>query len=289
MRYLVLLPILLLVNVTLAQKSKPDSPYYKIALCASKSVYSLGDSIGIMVVYYNGSDSSWLLYRPDSSLFSTINYQHKLWRQETWCGYAFKKNVFINYDPSCPECEYDSPKVGGKITIKPKDTFVFRTDIMEGYPPYDLLPGQLKVYADDGFEAIISDTINICVKFTPESVDFILKRIVEERRNGSIITWALDVLSDIYPDIKNYSFSWNYDVSIVSYSEHQKEDNEKLLSAFRAFWEQNRETDAMKACIYKINTDLSKYYPLMDMRRAAQQDNSCIEYPKKKQKGIKVR
>ena len=149
---------------------------------------------------------------------------------------------------------------------------------MEGYPPDEILPGQLEITVYDNMEALRSDTITVCIKFTPESVDYMLNRIIDEKHNRNIILWAINMLSDIYPDIKNYKFNWNYYDYIVFYSEQQRKDNEKLFSEFRTFWEQNRETDAVKACINKINTDLSKYYPLMDMRRAKLQKHSCIKY-----------
>lgn len=284
MRYFTFLPILLFVgiNATVAQKSKPDSPYYKVTIHAKKSVYSLGEPIDISVVHYNGSDSTWHLYRPDSSYYFVLSYRHCLWRtQDMWLGHAFNENVFVNLDPHVPESGYGEPQFGGKITIKPKDSYTFQTDIMKGYPPTRILPGLLEIRVRDVYEAVRSDTIKICVLFTPESVGYMLKWIEAEKSDEFIIEWATNVLSDIYPRIKEYQFkSKDY---VISYSRRQKKDNEKLLSAFRAFWEQNSETDTVKSCINKINTDLSKYYPLMDIRRAERQDGSCIVYPKKKQ------
>lgn len=280
MKNLFITAILMLVGLgaTMAQKSKPDSPFYKITVQADKRVYSLGEPIEITVCHYNGSDSSWQFHRPDSTFYVSISYRHSMWRtQEMWRGHAF--NTYEYHEvPNCPECGYGPPIVGTIMTIKPKDKYIFRTDIMEGYPPDEILPGQLEITVYDNMEALRSDTITVCIKFTPESVDYMLNRIIDEKHNRNIILWAINMLSDIYPDIKNYKFNWNYYDYIVFYSEQQRKDNEKLFSEFRTFWEQNRETDAVKACINKINTDLSKYYPLMDMRRTKLQKHSCIKY-----------
>lgn len=278
MKNLFITAILLLVGLgaTMAQKRKPISPYHAVTVSSEKKVFSLGEPIHVIVNYYNGSDSIWKLYRPDSSFFVNIAYRHRLWKeQHLWRFYAFNKNVFINDSPNYPDRGFSSPVIGDNIVIQPKERYTFKTNIMDGYPPDEVLPGKLEIFASDDIEAIYSDTIEVCIKFTPESVNYMLERIADEKKRYGVLYVTRMILSDIYPDFKKYQFG--HDDFGITYSEEQRKENEKLISAFIAYWEQNKETKVVKASIKKINTDLSKY-DFMDMRRAKLQKNSCIKY-----------
>ena len=272
-----MLAISMVFNFTYAQRNTPGSPEYKITLSSSKVEYALGEEIFISVEYYNGSDSVWKLYRPDSSFYNSLNYRNILWRtEEIWSGYAFNKSKFINIDPDCPECGFAVALTGGVIQINPKQKYSFETELMEGQKDHAwILPGKYFIRYRDGYEALQSDTIEICLKFTEKSVDFLLKRLLDEKENRSNVEWVVKLLSDIYPDIMNYQYQ--HKDNTISYTDEQTENNRKLLEDFKLYWEQNKYTKVMLEKISKVNTDLRKYY-FIDMRRAKQSGKGCINY-----------
>ena len=276
-RIIFMLAISMVFNFTYAQRNTSGSPEYKITLSSSKVEYALGEEIFISVEYYNGSDSVWKLYRPDSSFYNSLNYRNILWRtEEIWSGYAFNKSKFINIDPDCPECGFAVALTGGVIQIKPKQKYSFETELMEGQKDHAwILPGKYLVEYYDGYEAIQSDTIEICLKFTEKSVDFLLKRLLDEKENRSNVEWIVKLLNDIYPDIMNYQYQ--HKDNTISYTDEQTENNRKLLEDFKLYWEQNKYTKVMLEKIHKVNTDLRKYY-FIDMRRAKQSGKGCINY-----------
>lgn len=260
-----------------AQKKTPGSPDYKISLTTNKIDYSLGEPIMVTVKYYNRSNTIWQLYRPDSSFYNSLSYRNVLWRTESrWNGYAFNKSRFINDDPDCPECGFAVALTGGIIQLEPTEKYSFKTDMMIGQMDHAwVLPGNYIIRYQDSYEAIQSDTIKICMKFTENSTGYILQWLIDEKESKSNIQWAIMLLSDIYPDIKNYQYQ--YKDSSISYADEQTENNRKLLEDFKLYWEQNKYTDVMQEKIHKINTDLRKY-SFMDMRRTKTVGKSCIDY-----------
>ncbi len=272
-----MLAICMVCSFTYAQKKTPGSPHYNISLTINNKEYSLGEPVWVNVEYYNGSDSVWRLYRPDSSFYNSLNYRNILWRtEEIWSGYAFNKSKFINIDPDCPECGFAVALTGGVIQINPKQKYSFETELMEGQKDHAwILPGKYFIRYRDGYEALQSDTIEICLKFTEKSVDFLLKRLLDEKENRSNVEWVVKLLSDIYPDIMNYQYQ--HKDNTISYTDEQTENNRKLLEDFKLYWEQNKYTKVMLEKIHKVNTDLRKYY-FIDMRRAKQSGKGCINY-----------
>jgi len=259
-----------------AQKRMPSSPYYKITLTPHKYEHSLGEPIWVTVEYYNGSDSVWTLYRPDSSFYNSINYTNLLWRWRDWYGYAFNRSEFINLDPDCPECGFAVALTGGVIQIGPKQKYSFETELMEGQKAHAyILPGPYLVAYYDGYESIHSDTVEICLKFTQKSVDYLLKWLLDEKEDYTNIERVLEILSDIYPDIKNYQYQ--HKDYTITYTDEQTQYNRKLLDDFKLYWEQNKDTREMKEKIHKINTDFRKY-DFMDMRKIKKLKRSCIKY-----------
>ncbi|QKG80282.1 hypothetical protein [Tenuifilum thalassicum] len=259
------------------QKKAPDSPYYKITLTSSKKVYSLGEPIWITVEYYNGSDSVWQLYRPDSSFYNSISYRCILWKiKEEWNGYAFNKSIFVNIDPDCPECGYALPVTGGKIQIRPKQKYSFKTELMEGYKEHVwILPGTYLVRYFDGYEAIRTDTIEICLKFTEKSVDYLLQWLLNEKENNSNMEWIVKLLAGIYPDFSNYRYQKGENT--ISYTEEQSRYNQRLIEDFKMYWEQIRNTKTMEEIIHSINTVPEKYF-LIDTRWVKKVKSNCIDY-----------
>lgn len=263
-------------SVLVAQKTTPDSPDYKIILTTKKLEYSLGEPIVVTVRYYNGSKNAWQLFRPDSSFYNSINYRNILWRTEDrWNGHAFNKSQFININENYPESGFAVALTGGKIQLQPNEDYSFKTDIMEGYELSYVLPGNYEVMFFDSFEAKRSDTIKICLKFTSESVRYIIERLKDEKRNSSNIRWAIMLLSDIYSDMKKFKFTSQDNA--ITYSKEQQVDNQQLLNDFQACWQQNKNTEEMKAKIHRINTDLKKY-SFIDMRRTKLIKDGCIVY-----------
>jgi len=247
-------------NVNYAQKKQPDSPDYRITLKTDKYEYSLGEPIYVTVEYYNGADAAWKLYRPDSSFYNSIHYRNILWWVESeWSGYAFNKSMFINEDPDCPECGFAIALTGGTIQLQPKEKYSFITEIMEGQKDHIwILPGKYLIEYYDGYEAIQSDTIEISIKFTEQSVDLLLKRLLDEKQNRSNIEWVIKLFADIYPDIKKYQYTYkNY---TITYEDSQIEFNRKLIEEFLSYWRKIKGTEIMEEKLQKINTDFSKYY-----------------------------
>jgi hypothetical protein len=259
-------------------KKVPDSPNYKISVTTEKKEYSLGEPIVVTVQYYNGSDLVWSLYRPDSSCYCAMIYRNKLWdQQEFWNCYAFNESKFINTDPQCTECGFSTPIVGDKIQLNPKEKegYSFSTDIMKLHELYKVLPGSYEINFLDAFEAIYSDTIKICLKFTPASVDYVLERLINEKKNSSNIRWAKSILSDIYPDIKKYQFK-TIDGYSVYYTKELKKLNKKFVKDFLVYWKQNKNTEEVKQAIKRINTDFRKYDFMCNREKKSNKEN-CAE------------
>lgn len=260
------------------QKKRADSRDYKISLKTDKEEYSLGEPIIVDVNYYNGSDKIWTLYRPDSSYHCSISYIHVMkGQQDFWNGHAFNKCEIINDFTDCPGCGYAVALTGDKIILEPKEKYEFKTDIMEGVSPEEVLPGQIYITFHDAYEQINSDTIHVCIRFTNASTGFLLNRMENEKVHSATIDWAKEILVDIYPAMKQYKYNSNYQEGIIYYTDDQKSNNEQLLKDFLNYCEQNKGSDEMKVKIHKINTNLGKYY-FIDMNRAKHVKQSCIKY-----------
>jgi len=189
-----------------------------------------------------------------------------------WKGYYFNQSVFIHDNPKCPQCGFSIPVVGGKVQIKPGESFVFRTDIQNGHELAYLLPGKYKVAYRDGYECISSDTIEFCLKFTSQSVDHLLSILVGERRYVENVRWAITLLREIYPDIRKYHFT--VEDGMIVYPADQFDRDMNLLRDFSNYWEKNKGSDAMSLKISKINADFKKY-SFIDKRKARQMNDCC--------------
>lgn len=259
-----------------AQKKTPGSSNYKITLSINKEEYDFGEPIEVTVKYFNGSNNVWQLYKPDSSFYNSISYMNVLWRTQTWNGYAFNESRFINDDPDCPECGFAVALTGGIIRLEPKHIYSFKTEIMSGQKDhFFILPGTYLIRYHDSYEAIQSDTVVICLVFNENSVGYLLKWLVDEEKIYTNIEWAIMLLSNIYPEMKNYQFT-SKDNSIT-YTSEQSENNNKLLNDFKLYWNQNKGSSEIKEKIHRINTDLRKY-SFIDMRRTKLSGKKCIDY-----------
>ena len=261
----------------LKPKERPTPNGYKITLSTERSNYSLGEPIIVTVKYYNGSKMNWELFLPDSTAYNSIAYRNELWSDnERWNRGDFNTFEILDSTRMSEESAYGMPIVGRKIIIKPNDKYIFKTDILDKYDLWYFLSGLYKINYSDYLEKIHSDTIKVCVHFTPKSIDYLLEILVNEKRFSLNIRWAKQLLCNFDEDIKKYEYgACGAYMHEITYTPEQKINNEKIISYFRAYWVKNKDTEETKAKIHKINTDFSKYYDFMSLRRAKQLKDCC--------------
>lgn len=262
-------------NFSKAQNKREKSGY-EIKLTSSKLEYSLGESVLVRIDYINNTNKKWNLIRPDSSFFNSISYRNVMWRTENrWSGYSFNKSKFVKIDSNCINCGYTVPITKGYVTIKPNDIFSFETDIMKNSKNHFFdLPGKYIIRFSDGSENLKSDTIEICMVFTRNSINHLIKRLLEEKEQKENIEWITNLLQIIYPDISKYK----YDIknNVIAYSKSQIDYNRIIIDKLDEFIKSNWESVFLKERIKEINTDLNKY-KFLDLRKKNKAGN-CIQF-----------
>lgn len=246
-------------------KEKSDSPKYEILVMSQKKVYTLGEPIIINVTYYNGSEKSWNFYRPDSSSYCYINYRNEYWRDDLWNMHKFNFERLIYNIPGLPEYVGYVPNMGGKINLDPGESYTFNCDIMEVHELVKFLPGRYLINFCDLYEQVFSDSLIIKVKFTKESIDLILDRILKENKRNSNIDWGKSILRELYPDFNKYYYSIDLN-NIIYFSDEEKIQNEKIINSFKEFMNLNSNSDELKLKIKQLNYKFDRFI-FMDKKK----------------------
>ncbi len=234
-------------------------PYYNVTLSTDKTEYALGEPVVVTVCYHNGYYRTWHLHTNDYSKSCTLSYRNGFWNNSDWNKITFNQLNFINTRENCVSCSFGMTLSKERVSIKPNEYLSFKIDLLGETPVLEnIIPGKYSLQYADNFEKIYSDTLKVCIKFTYQSIGYILKTITSEKQTPRNIQWGIKLLKNIYPEIANYKYSVDSRGNAY-YTSYQKKQNTFLINRFKNYCEHNKSTKGMYYKIMKINSDFSSY------------------------------
>lgn len=201
-----------------------------------KTVYILGESIPVEIIFENSTSAKIIIENPERSfdiimhLFDTIKKEEMNYTMGQVESTVFNKaeNQYAIVIPPKQEIE-----------IGPKSSFAFTSNVNNRLFLY---PGQFECFLTD-HETKQSNSVEISIVYTKESVKYLFELSKDIHQSYGRREWAMEWLQKLYGNFKLYlSVDDDNQETIMKNEEH----NKILYNEFMNWWNDNKDSIKIK-------------------------------------------
>lgn len=227
-----------------------SAPHHAIVVAAGEGPFVFGRSVSVKVSYRNRAEVPWVIPTPSNSRGVVLHYRPTGSYGHPAGYYLGPAAASKRSTPSGPAFTYRDPRIK-PLSIAPGKTHDFTAAFERDWTGH-IVPGVWTVWLDDLSVEIESNRIEIPLSFTVESVAVCLEIAADRKQSRDKRRHHAKWLQEIMPGLE---LRWWRRSTPPAEQKPLEAEIQRQLEAFRQFWEDEANVQAIELAIARINRE----------------------------------